>query len=288
METALQTERTALREQGGVTDGTLATNVKPSTPRAPADVRPERITSRDPDAFPVVTGREEEWRFTPINRIRMLLEGDPSDAQLQWKTELPDGVTVRQAAADDPLLTTVPEPVDRISALAMQRANGATVLSVPAEARLPEPVLVDLRGTGGDEVVWSHLVIDVGAFAEATVVLEHAGDARSAACVSVLVGDGAKVDVVSVQEWDTTAVHAGHTAIRVGRDATVRGIDVTLGGDLVRLVKTVEYAGPGGDVELLGLYFADGGQHLEHRLFVDHCVPNCRSRVTYKGALQGD
>jgi Fe-S cluster assembly protein SufD len=50
----------------------------------------------------------------------------------------------------------------------------------------------------------------------------------------------------------------------------------------------VEYAGPGGDVDLLGLYFADGGQHLEHRLFIDHAVPKCRSRVTYKGALQGD
>jgi Fe-S cluster assembly protein SufD len=77
-------------------------------------------------------------------------------------------------------------------------------------------------------------------------------------------------------------------AIRVGRDARVRSMDVTLGGDLVRLVKTVEYAGTGGDAELLGLYFADAAQHLEHRLFIDHAVPNCRSRVTYKGALQGD
>ncbi len=39
---------------------------------------------------------------------------------------------------------------------------------------------------------------------------------------------------------------------------------------------------------MLGLYFADAGQHLEHRLFVDHAEPNCRSRVTYKGALQGE
>jgi len=59
-------------------------------------------------------------------------------------------------------------------------------------------------------------------------------------------------------------------------------------GDLVRLTQTVKYAGPGGDAELLGLYFADAQQHLEHRLFVDHAVAHCRSRVTYKGALQGD
>ena len=52
-----------------------------------------------------------------------------------------------------------------------------------------------------------------------------------------------------------------------------RRVVVTLGGDLVRLTPTVRYAGPGGDAELLGLYFADAGQHLEHRLFVDHDAP---------------
>src|SRR4029079_4853102 len=62
---------------------------------------------------------------------------------------------------------------------------------------------------------------------------------------------------------------------------------VTLGGNLVRLAPSVRYAAPGGDAELTGVYFADAGQHLEHRLFVDHSVPRCRSRVTYKGALQG-
>jgi Fe-S cluster assembly protein SufD len=49
----------------------------------------------------------------------------------------------------------------------------------------------------------------------------------------------------------------------------------------------VRYAGPGGDAELAGVYFADAGQHLEHRLYVDHSMPNCRSRVDYRGALQG-
>jgi Fe-S cluster assembly protein SufD len=62
---------------------------------------------------------------------------------------------------------------------------------------------------------------------------------------------------------------------------------VTLGGSLVRLAPTVRYAGPGGDAELYGITFADAGQHLEARLFVDHDTPNCRSRVRYKGALSG-
>jgi len=83
-------------------------------------------------------------------------------------------------------------------------------------------------------------------------------------------------------------VHAGHVAALLRRDARLRSTTVTLGGETVRLVQTVTYDGPGGDAELLGLYFADSGQHLEHRLFVDHEAPSCRSNVSYKGALQGE
>ena len=80
----------------------------------------------------------------------------------------------------------------------------------------------------------------------------------------------------------------GASHLSVGRDATLRHTSVTLGGDLVRLSPTVNYRAPGGDAELDGLYFADAGQHFEQRLFVDHSIPDCRSRVVYKGALQGD
>jgi Fe-S cluster assembly protein SufD len=83
-------------------------------------------------------------------------------------------------------------------------------------------------------------------------------------------------------------VQVSHHHAQLGRDAHLTHVAVTLGGSLVRLSPTVRYAGPGGDAELYGLCFADAGQHLEHRLFVDHDTPKCRSRVRYKGALQGD
>ena len=62
---------------------------------------------------------------------------------------------------------------------------------------------------------------------------------------------------------------------------------VTFGGDLVRLSPTVRFTGPGGDAELLGLSFADAGQHQEHRLLVDHAVPHCRSRRHLQGRAAG-
>ncbi|WP_336027473.1 Fe-S cluster assembly protein SufD [Geodermatophilus sp. FMUSA9-8] len=252
----------------------------------------ERFTSTDPDAFGAVTGREEEWRFTPMRRVRALLDGAASDAHLAWTTDLPEGAELTSVDADDPLLKGLPEPVDRLAALARQRSGGAAVVRVAAEAQLDRPLTLGLAGTGSPDdlgdVVWGQLVVEVGAFAKATVVLDHTGLARYAGGVSVLVGDGAQVTVVSVQDWAPGAVHGGQFDAVVGRDASYKQVVVTLGGDLVRLVSNVQYAGPGGTAELFGVYFSDETQHQEHRLWVDHAVPNCTSNVLYKGALQGE
>src|SRR3712207_2983868 len=124
----------------------------------------ERFTSTDPDAFGVPTGREETWRFTPMKRIRPLLDGAPSDAHLSWTTDLPEGVELTSVEADDPLLKGLPEPGDRLAALARQRSGGAAVVRIAPEAQLDRPVTLGLAGTGGDDGGWGQLVIEGGAF----------------------------------------------------------------------------------------------------------------------------
>jgi Fe-S cluster assembly protein SufD len=247
----------------------------------------ERLASFDVGAFPVPSGREEEWRFTPRRRMSRLFEDAPSDAQLKWTTDLPTGVELVEVAAGDPLLTTVPAPVDRTAALAYKHSGGASVLRVEKNAELERPAIVELHGTSTDEIVWGHVIVEVGANATATVVIDHTGSTTYAGMLSIIVGDGARLTLVNLQDWAEDSVHVEHQAAAVGRDATFTSATVTLGGDLVRLTPTVHFTGPGASAELLGLYFADAGQHLEHRLFVDHDQPNCRSRASYKGALQG-
>jgi Fe-S cluster assembly protein SufD len=285
MSDALATEREALKDTGGITDGAVAVGVKPSTPRSPADVRPERVRSADPDVFGPPTGREEEWRFTPLARLRVLLDGAPSGAHLTLTSELPDGVELVEVPTAE---LDVPLPVDRLAALALQRSGSALVVRVPKALETAEPVVLRLAGTGTDQVVWGHVVLDVAEQARVTVVVEHTGSAHYASCVSVLVGDGAALQLVQVQDWAADAVHGAHVASRLGRDAKLVSTQVTLGGDLVRVNETVDFTAPGGDVDLRGVSFADGGQHLEHRLLVDHSVPSCTSNVVYKSALHGD
>jgi Fe-S cluster assembly protein SufD len=245
-----------------------------------------RVASFDVADHPLPTGREEEWRFTPLRRLHGLLDGPASQGRLAVEHDVPAGAHLRTTTADELADLEAPPPVDRVGALAAANAADVLHLQIPADTVLDGPVVLRLHGTDGD-VVWGRVVIELGRHASATVVLEHTGTARYAAATSVVVGDGAQLDLVSLQLWDDTATHLGHTGIRVGRDARLRSFQVSLGGDLVRIVETVAYDAPGGDVELLGLYFADAGQHLEHRLFVDHDQPHCRSNVLYKGALQG-
>jgi Fe-S cluster assembly protein SufD len=245
----------------------------------------KRIYSRDPDVFGTPTGREEDWRFTPVDRLRGLLNPVNPDGKLVVEVRSPEDVSTRYVDRDDPLVGSVLTPSDRVSALALAGVEQALVVSVPRGAVPGEPVYLTVRGDGGTQ--YGHLVIDVAAGAEATVVVDHVGSGIVASNTEYRVGDGAGLTVLSLQDWDDDAVHVEAQVASLGRDARLRHIVVTLGGDLVRISPTVRFAGPGGDAELLGLSFTDAGQHQEHRVFVDHAAPNCRSRVTYKGALQG-
>src|SRR5215472_14682102 len=243
--------------------------------------------SQDPADFAVPTGREEEWRFTPLRRLRGLHLDAPLGSA---------GVTVSVDAAAEidysersrPSADSTFLPADRVSARAFAAATRATVITVPKEAVASRPTYIRVTGTGAADATAGHLVIDVQPYGRAVVVIDQRGSACYADNVEINVADGGDLTVVSVADWDDDAVQVAHHQAVLGRDSRLGHFVVTLGGSLVRLSPTLRYAGPGGDAELYGICFADAGQHLEHRLFVDHGVPNCRSRVRYKGALRGD
>jgi Fe-S cluster assembly protein SufD len=296
---------------------TLPKMTAPTTAHPPK-TKSQALRSYDVADFPALTGREEEWRFTPIKRLRGLVAAPtagvgaaPAAGPPKYEYgDLPAGVSVSIVDRSDPRLGTVLTPFDRVSALAWGRFAEALVVSVAGGAAVPAPATIRLVGTGvrgelvdphagPEEGAFGHTFIDVGELGEATLVLEHTGSATLADNVEVRVGDGARLTLVTVADWARDAVQAQHLKFRLGRDAKLVHVQVSLGGDLVRQYVSVDYTDRGGEAELYGLYFATGvpadaasgtghGQHLEHRLLVDHSVPDCRSYVGYRGALQGE
>ncbi len=246
--------------------------------------------SFDIEAHVVPTGREEIWRFTPLKRLRDLHKDAALDgSSFKVEAQLADGVVAKSvAAADSRRGTSGFIPLDRVSARVWDAATSVYEVEIPEDAVVEGASTIRLTGTGTDHATAAHLLVRAGRFSKATVVVVYSGSATWAENIEVVVEDGADLTFVTVQDWEDDAVHVVSQRARIGRDAALKHVAVTFGGDVVRSDSTADYAGPGGSYEGLGLYFADAGQHIEHRLFVDHTAPKTKSNVIYKGALQGE
>ncbi len=248
-----------------------------------------QFTAYDVNAFEVPSGRDEVWRFTPLRRLRGLHNGSAvATNEIDIAVTAPDGVTVEKVTREDARIGVAGVPADRVAAQAYSAFTEATIVSVASEVEVSDPVQITIRGTGVDSVSFGHVQIRLGKFAKATVVIDQIGSGTYAENIEFVLDDSANLSVILIQDWERDAVHVSAHHARLGRDAVLRHFNVSLGGDLVRISPTVHYDAPGGDAELLGLYFADAGQHLEQRLLIDHTAPKCKSNVLYKGALQGE
>ncbi len=249
----------------------------------------ELFASFDVDAFEVPGGRDEIWRFTPLRRLRGLHDGSAratGSAQITV-TEQP-GVDVETVRRGDRRLGEGGVPADRVAAQAFSSFNSATLVTVQRGVVLPAPIDISITGPGEGATAYGHLQIRVEELADAVVVIDLRGSGTYADNVEFVVGEAARLTVVWIADWADDVVHVSMHHAALGKDALLRHVAVTLGGELVRLTGRVRFAASGGDAELLGLYFADDGQHLESRLLVDHAYPDCKSNVLYKGALQGN
>ncbi|MCL1907105.1 MAG: Fe-S cluster assembly protein SufD [Propionibacteriaceae bacterium] len=229
--------------------------------------------------FAVPTGKEEVWRFTPLDRLGEFFNAPADSGSLTLTTD----AHLEVLGVGEAVRGTVLVPPELPSALA---AGVAEADYLVLDSVADQPVRITMTGDS-HHLSHQHLVIDAKPYSQTTVLLTYQGLAHHNATTEILVGEGAHLSVVSLHDWDPGTLHLGHTQARVGKDATYRHIVVSLGGDLVRANSFVSYEAPGGRAELLGVYFADAAQHLEHRLFVDHNQPKTTSHVDYRGALNG-
>jgi Fe-S cluster assembly protein SufD len=133
-----------------------------------------------------------------------------------------------------------------------------------------------------------HIFLVAKKFTEATLLVRHEGFGVLGENIEILLEDEAKLNFVSLQNWAAGSSHISAHFAKLGRNAHLTHSVLSFGGDLVRVTPVVTFAEPGSEVELNGVYFASAGQHIENRPFVDHAAANCKSRVTYKGALLGE
>lgn len=249
------------------------------TDSAPAADLAPRTASLDPDDFPKPSGREEEWRFAPMDRFTWALSIDPEAGEVRGSGH---PLVRNEPMASASLGSWV--PTDLPGAVARSGARNAVVVEIPADVVVDLPIAVVLEADR--PVAYQHVEIRAGAFSRASVIVIHPRSGQVSGALAVEVADGASLQVVSIVDGSTS--HVSCWPATLGRDASYTGCMVTLGGQAVRVLPSVHYAGPGGNAELLGVFLADGQEYVEHRIFVEHDQPRCTSNVVYKGALSGE
>lgn len=243
------------------------------------------------DDFKIPTRKQEDWRYTPLDRISEFFNVFTPSGETKVSVSNIDGSPIDGAKVTKSVVDrgeapsgSVMKPNDRVSAVEWNSGSKTVVVSISGE--LDQPVLIDVEGNGLD-LDELHLVLKVADRTHGDIVVRHEGLARLAEGIEIITGKDSHVSTTFVQEWDKGSKHVGNQRIHVGDNASLRHAVVTLGGDVVRLRIDQEFGGPQGDLNMLGIYFAEAGQHLEHRTMVVHNYPECKSRVVYKGALDG-
>jgi Fe-S cluster assembly protein SufD len=278
---------TAVVVTGTGTKQTLVSDATTTHERSavPVQSRNARFSSADVTDYPSVTGREANWKLTPVKDLASLLDGVLDGSRYAAAIESSGTATVTWVGRDDARIGTAGIPEDRATANAWSSFEEALAIRLTGEERATVTVR---RADLGTAPRAAHTLVDVRPFARGLVVLDNTGSAELAENVEILVGDGADLTLVTVQDWADDAKHVANHFAQVGRDAHLKHVVVSFGGGVVRVNPSVTLSGSGSDGDLLGVYFADAGQHLESQVFLYHQADHTRGRVEYRGALQGE
>jgi Fe-S cluster assembly protein SufD len=253
--------------------------------KVPVQTRSERFASTDPAYFPDVTGREIDWKLSPVARLRPLIDGPLDGAPYAYLARETPGASVEWVPPTHELVGRAGTPEDKASANAWSSVENVLLVTLTGD----EPTTITIGRSGlDDQPRAGHTIVHAEANSSGLVILLNSGRANLVENVEIIADEGSHLTVVSLQEWDDDAIHLASHFARVGRDAQLKHFVVSLGGSIVRVNPSAHLAEQGADADLNGVYFADGGQHLEQQVYVNHDAPNTKSRVNYKGALQGE
>ena len=207
-------------------------------------------------------------------------------------TDLHTALEEHEDLVREHLFGLVPEDYDKFAALSAAAFSGGSFLYVPRGVDVEVPIQsyrwLDVVGS-----IMPRTLVVVEEGASVTYIDEYASaddedPAFSNGAVELYVGEGANLRYVSLQNWERNVLHFNTIRSSTEKDATINSLVVSLGSQLSRTNVEAGLTAAGGDSEMLGLYFADMEQVLDHHTLQDHIAPNAHSDLLYKGALRDE
>jgi Fe-S cluster assembly protein SufD len=271
------------------------------------DIRPLRLDAFGPPA-PLEPGAQAEavlepaWEAarahyaTGIEHINGALTRAPDPSRVRGAVFIDLGRAVKEhpELVKRYLLTEAVTPsADIFAALHAAFWTSGALLYVPKGVRVEAPLvsLVGMAGSGG-RVDFSHTLVVLEPGAEATLVRESTGRAGTGepglhvGAVEVFLGQGARLRLVNIQDWDNATWHFSRERALVGRDAALQWTIGGIGARLAKVNQEVALAGQGASAQVNGVVFTTGRQHLAYFTRQDHLAPHTTSDLLYKGGLK--
>jgi Fe-S cluster assembly protein SufD len=179
---------------------------------------------------------------------------------------------------------------DKFSALHAACWSGGTLLYVPKGVQVDEPLhSLSAMTPHGVDLNKTLVILDQGA--EATMLSETASTAADGGglhcgSIELIVEQGARLRYVNLQNWGHEVWHFAHQKAHVGREGRLQWTIGALGAKLAKVNQHVAMTGPDAEVQVNGVMFTEGKQHLSYGTHQHHMAPYCRSDLLYKVALQ--
>jgi Fe-S cluster assembly protein SufD len=218
------------------------------------------------------------------------------DEELEAKgvvfADLHTALAEHEELVKEKLFGLVPAGYDKFAALSAAAFSGGSFLYVPRGVDVEMPVQsyhwLDVLGS-----IMPRTLVIVEEGASVTYIDEYASadgeePAFSNGAVELYAAQGASLRYVSLQNWGRNVLHFNTIRSSTEKDATIRSLVVSLGSQLSRTNVEAGLLATGSDSEMLGLYFADSSQVLDHHTLQDHISPNAHSDLLYKGALRDE
>src|ERR671920_472071 len=193
-------------------------------------------------------------------------------------TDLHTALIEHEDLIKERLFGLVPVDYDKFAALSAAVFSGGSFLYVPREVEVEVPIQsyrwLDVIGS-----IMPRTLVIVEENASVTYIDEYASaegeePAFSNGAVELYVAEGANLRYASLQNWERNVLHFNTIRSSTEKDSTINSLVVSLGSQLSRTNVEAGLTAAGGDSEMLGLYFADSNQVIDHHTLQDHISPN--------------
>ncbi len=180
---------------------------------------------------------------------------------------------------------------DVFVALNTARVHDGALVWVAKNQRCPTTVQLLFLATQGETASYPRCLVLAEAGAEVTLVEQYAALADGAyltdAVTEIVVGDGAQVQHVRLQQEARNAFHIATCAVALGKDSSYSSHAVSLGARIARHNLDVNQGGEGAEARLDGLTLIAGRQLSDTHTSLHHGRPSGRSRQMHKCIVGG-